>query len=152
MDHAPSEHEDTARRWRATTGMRSCARRCASPARACSGTVRSYRESAEIVAISRRDHIHQIAEWMAAGALGNAAANFVGNYPWWLTMNLLDDWLPPARRGGAGLRWLLLRSAALGTCATCVSDCCSNGIRVIKTTRQTSAAPISYAQVRATTP
>ncbi len=126
--------------------MRSCARRCASAAPACSGTVRSCREIAEIVPISRRDHIHQIAEWMGAGALGNAAANFVGNYPWWLTLNLLDDWLPPATRGG-DLRWLLLRSAALGTCATCVSDCCSNGIRVVKTTRQTSAAPISYAQV-----
>ena len=38
----------------------------------------------------------------------------------------------------AGLLPKLLRHALLGLCATCVSDCTSNSIRVIKTTRQTA--------------
>ena len=32
----------------------------------------------------------------------------------------------------------LVRSAALGLCASCVSDCVSNSLRVIKTTKQTA--------------
>jgi hypothetical protein len=77
------------------------------------------------------------------GALANAAANFVGNYPWWLTFNLLDDALPPPPPDAARVL-TLLRSASLGFGATCVSDCCSNSIRVVKTRRQTSAEPIGY--------
>ena len=37
-----------------------------------------------------------------------------------------------------------LRSEDGGFLATCVSDCTSNSIRVLKTTRQTSATEISY--------
>ena len=33
----------------------------------------------------------------------------------------------------------LLRSAFLGVCSSCVSDTCSNSLRVIKTTKQTAA-------------
>ena len=36
----------------------------------------------------------------------------------------------------------LLRSALLGLCSSCVSDCCSNSLRVIKTTKQTAALNI----------
>jgi hypothetical protein len=38
----------------------------------------------------------------------------------------------------------LTRSALVGVCATGVSDCVANSLRVIKTTRQTSAVSISY--------
>ena len=34
--------------------------------------------------------------------------------------------------------------ASAGFGATCVSDCCSNSIRVVKVQRQTSAEPIGY--------
>lgn len=34
-----------------------------------------------------------------------------------------------------------------GVCSSTVSDCCSNSIRVIKTTRQTSETNISYQEV-----
>ena len=79
-----------------------------------------------------------------SGAAANFAANFVGNYPWYLTFNTLDEaWPPPA---GPALAPKLLRNAVLGFCATCVSDCLSNGIRVLKTTRQTSEVSISYAE------
>jgi len=37
-----------------------------------------------------------------------------------------------------------LRSATLGVCAAAVSDCLSNSIRVVKTTRQTAEAALSY--------
>ena len=76
------------------------------------------------------------------GALANAAASFAGNYPWYLTFNTLNEALPLAPDGD--LRAKLLRTAALGVSAACVSDCVSNSIRVLKTTRQTSAETISY--------
>ena len=76
------------------------------------------------------------------GALANAAASFAGNYPWYLTFNSLNEYMPLAPDGD--LRAKLLRTALLGISAACVSDCISNGIRVLKTTRQTSAEDISY--------
>lgn len=41
----------------------------------------------------------------------------------------------------------LLRSAFIGFCASFVSDCCSNSIRVIKTAKQTATTPMTYTQV-----
>ena len=38
-----------------------------------------------------------------AGALGNAAANFVGSYPWFLTFNMLDESLPRPERAQASV-------------------------------------------------
>ena len=38
----------------------------------------------------------------------------------------------------------LMRSAVIGFCASFVSDCCSNSIRVVKTTKQTSKEVVSY--------
>lgn len=37
-----------------------------------------------------------------------------------------------------------MRLAAIGFCAVAVSDTASNSLRVIKTTKQTSAEPITY--------
>jgi len=80
-----------------------------------------------------------------SGAAANFAANFVGNYPWYMTFNQLEGiWQPPAPE--AGLLPKLLRHAVLGLCATCVSDCTSNSIRVLKTTRQTSEVVVSYTE------
>ena len=76
------------------------------------------------------------------GALANALASFVGNYPWYLTFNTLDESLPLAPTGDLTLK--LCRAALLGISAAAVSDTLSNSIRVLKTTRQTSAETISY--------
>ena len=76
------------------------------------------------------------------GALGNAVASFVGSYPWFFTFNMLDEMLPKASREELGYR--LLRSATMGCIATAVSDITSNSVRVVKTTRQTSATQLSY--------
>ena len=34
-----------------------------------------------------------------------------------------------------------------GLCSSCVSDCCSNSIRVVKTTKQTAPVPVSTLRV-----
>ena len=76
------------------------------------------------------------------GAIANAVASFVGSYPWYFTFNLLQQALPKQDE----LVLKLLRNAACGFGATCVSDVTSNFIRVLKTTVQTSAEPISYVE------
>ena len=50
---------------------------------------------------------------------------------------------------GDDLPLTLLRSAVLGISAASVSDCISNSIRVLKTTRQTSEVTISYQEAAA---
>jgi len=71
------------------------------------------------------------------GALAQAAATAVGHFPWFLTYNFLDAQLPMVDRS-EDLLLSLARSAFLGFSASCVSDCSSNSLRVIKTTKQTA--------------
>jgi hypothetical protein len=68
------------------------------------------------------------------GALAQAAATAVGHFPWFLTYNFFDAQLP----NQDDLLLSLARSAVLGFSASCVSDCTSNSLRVIKTTKQTA--------------
>lgn len=72
------------------------------------------------------------------GAFATAAATAVGHYPWFLTYNFLDEYLPVIT-SKEKILLLLLRSAFLGLAASCTSDICSNSLRVIKTTKQTAA-------------
>ncbi|KAL1522738.1 hypothetical protein AB1Y20_017711 [Prymnesium parvum] len=76
------------------------------------------------------------------GAMANAIASFVGSYPWYFTFNLLRQLLPAAPANVVHLK--LLRNAASGFGATCVSDCISNFIRVLKTTVQTAPTTMTY--------
>jgi len=71
------------------------------------------------------------------GALASASATAAGHFPWFLTFNFLNDQLPIVTATD-DLLLSLLRSAFLGLSASCVSDCCSNSLRVIKTTKQTA--------------
>jgi Mitochondrial carrier protein len=71
------------------------------------------------------------------GALAQAAATAVGHFPWFLTYNFFNDLLP-VPTGEDAVIISLARSAALGFLASTVSDCCSNSLRVIKTTKQTA--------------
>jgi hypothetical protein len=75
------------------------------------------------------------------GALAASGATFVGHYPWFFTYNLLSERLPEQPTVWANLG----RNAAIGFCSSFVSDVSSNSIRVIKTTKQSSAASVSYA-------
>jgi len=77
------------------------------------------------------------------GALGAMSATFVGHYPWFYTYNKLNEALPAYDRK-TNLPMFLARNAAIGFCCSAISDTCSNSIRVIKTTKQTSTTPISY--------
>eukprot|EP00804_Cyclotella_cryptica_P023961 CCRYP_010068-RC/>CCRYP_010068-RC protein AED:0.03 eAED:0.03 QI:3947/1/1/1/0.30/0.21/14/1849/461 len=83
------------------------------------------------------------------GAVASAAATAAGHFPWFLTYNFLNDALPVVSKED-DLLLFLVRSAALGLSASCVSDCVSNSLRVIKTTKQTAglgarnAKEISY--------
>jgi hypothetical protein len=70
------------------------------------------------------------------GSLASAAATAAGHFPWYLTYNSLNEYLPMASKEEVLLT--LLRSAFLGLSASCVSDCVSNSLRVIKTTKQTA--------------
>lgn len=74
------------------------------------------------------------------GALASAAATWVGAMPWATVYSALDANLP--QQTDKPLR--LLRAAFIGFWATAISDVCSNSIRVIKTTRQTTATNMSY--------
>jgi len=76
------------------------------------------------------------------GALGAAGATMVGHFPWFFTYNFLSETIPVPPPDQVALK--LARNAGLGFCSSVVSDCCSNSIRVIKTTKQTSAEPITY--------
>ena len=76
------------------------------------------------------------------GALGNWGANIVGHYPWFVVNNQLEQILPAANSP----RTKLIRRACIGFCSSVVSDCCSNGIRVLKTYKQTSSESLSYLQ------
>ncbi|KXZ41947.1 hypothetical protein GPECTOR_237g559 [Gonium pectorale] len=78
------------------------------------------------------------------GALAASVATFVGHYPWFATYNSLNSILP---RYEDDLPKKLLRSAFIGFCSSFVSDCCSNSIRVIKTTKQTATVPVTYTEV-----
>jgi len=99
------------------------------------------------------------------GAVASAAATAAGHFPWFLTYNALNSNLPPvpnddvllslARSGTYGnflscvvvggcffvliLFYFLFPKAFMGLSASCVSDCVSNSLRVLKTTKQTAA-------------
>jgi hypothetical protein len=80
---------------------------------------------------------------MYHGALGAATASYAGFYPWFATYNYLNAYLPTY--DGEDQMWARLRrNAFMGVCASMVSDCVSNSIRVVKTTRQTSEVALSY--------
>merc|ERR1719310_2503575 len=84
------------------------------------------------------------------GSIGAMSATFVGHYPWFFTNNYLNDALPKYDRK-TELPKYLARNALIGFCSSAVSDTCSNSIRVIKTTKQTSTVPISYMSAVTTT-
>jgi len=86
------------------------------------------------------------------GSLAAAGATIAGHYPWFFTYSLMVGWLPePAVWAHAlaldPLAAELLRSAAIGFVASTVSDCVSNALRVLKTTKQTVAEPLTYVEV-----
>ncbi|ESK91361.1 mitochondrial carrier protein [Moniliophthora roreri MCA 2997] len=74
------------------------------------------------------------------GALGTAAATFVGYYPWFGTYNYLKATLPMPDK----TYQQFLRQAFIGFVASVVSDTISNFLRVLKTYRQVNQTRIGY--------
>lgn len=77
------------------------------------------------------------------GGIASASATIVGHYPWFVTNNYLDYYLPKYSFKEEKLK-ALLRGALIGFCSTVVSDTISNSIRVIKTVKQTAEKSITY--------
>ena len=75
-----------------------------------------------------------------AGSLGAWSATIVGHFPWFYTYNQLNELIPRQTE----LWPKLARNALIGFCSSVVSDCASNSLRVIKTTKQTSSTAITY--------
>lgn len=80
------------------------------------------------------------------GSLASSAATFAGHYPWFFTYNYLNSTMPQYDKD-TSLHKRLLRSAFIGFCASLVSDCCANSLRVVKTTRQTTKENVSYPEI-----
>ncbi|KAJ6558255.1 mitochondrial carrier [Mycena capillaripes] len=74
------------------------------------------------------------------GAFATAAATFAGHYPWFATLNYLEETLPEATT----TLEKLLRRAFIGFCASITSDTVSNSLRVVKTYRQVNETRIGY--------
>ena len=79
------------------------------------------------------------------GAFGTMGATWLGHYPWFATNNMLRSAVPPMGPDGSAAQ--LARDAGIGFCSSVVSDCVSNGIRVITTAKQTSAVSTGYVAV-----
>lgn len=75
------------------------------------------------------------------GYTGMFTANFVGNFPWFLTYNLLNNNIPEYKDDKLKS---LTRNAFIGFCSSLVSDSISNPLRVLKVYKQTNKQAISY--------
>lgn len=60
-----------------------------------------------------------------------------------LQYNTLNEYLPQYD----DLPRRLMRSAVIGFSASAISDTCSNSVRVVKTTKQTSTVAMTYPEV-----
>lgn len=77
------------------------------------------------------------------GSIASAAATAAGHFPWFVTYNFCNEQLPVISKE-EDLLLFLVRSAVLGLTASCVSDCVSNSLRVIKNIKQTYGEELSY--------
>jgi hypothetical protein len=74
------------------------------------------------------------------GAGAVAVATWMGHFPWFLMYNTMQQRLPEAQTTTGKM----VRNAFIGFSGAVVSDVTSNSLRVLKTVRQTSPAPITY--------
>lgn len=77
------------------------------------------------------------------GAMAAAFANFLGSLTWFTPYRFFDNHIDMWKKTDL-LYQKLMRSMALGFCASIISDTTTNSIRVIKVVRQTASEPISY--------
>lgn len=96
------------------------------------------------------------------GAIGNWLGTLAGHYPWFIVNNFLENKIAQPQQQNLPndkykhvdkdkqhyryQRSKLIRRAFIGFCSSVASDCVSNGIRVVKTYKQTSDIPLSYTE------
>jgi hypothetical protein len=80
------------------------------------------------------------------GAMASSLATIVGHYPWFLTYNYLNSYLPKYKYD-ENITLALIRNASIGFFSSAISDTVSNSIRVVKTVKQTNTDYISYKDI-----
>jgi len=80
------------------------------------------------------------------GAVASSTATMIGHFPFFLTFNYCDAYIPKIRYSEDPLK-ALSRNALIGFIATLASDTTSNSMRVIKTYKQTHQHNISYKNI-----
>ena len=68
-----------------------------------------------------------------SGGFGNLLASWVGTYPWFVTYNAMQKYVPYY---GHGVLYRNSREALIGCCSSINSDVCTNSVRVVKTVTQ----------------
>lgn len=80
------------------------------------------------------------------GAIASSTATMIGHFPFFLTYNYCDEYIPKISYKEDLLK-ALSRNAAIGFCASLTSDTVSNSMRVIKTYKQTHQEKIGYREL-----
>lgn len=80
------------------------------------------------------------------GSIASAAATATGHFPWFLTYNFCNEKLFPDVSKEDDLLLFLVRNALLGLAASCISDCVSNSLRIVKVYKQ-STEELSYLKI-----
>jgi len=101
-------------------------------------TTKQVEGEAGLKLLLQKTRKHPTALWQ--GSLGAMSATWVGHFPWFFTYNQLREVTPEFNFQYGNY----VRNAMIGFCAAAVSDTCSNSLRVLKTTRQTSLEPVGY--------
>ena len=78
------------------------------------------------------------------GCMVNGLITLLGHYPWFLTHNYLNKFIPNYENN---LFKNLMRNCFIGFFSSMISDSLSNSLRVIKTYKQTSEKSKSYKEV-----
>ena len=80
------------------------------------------------------------------GSVATSSATMVGHYPWFMTYNYLNAYIP--RYDKSEVLNNMLRNAFIGFNASIMSDTISNSFRIVKTTKQSHSNPtISYKKI-----
>lgn len=80
------------------------------------------------------------------GALATSSATMVGHYPWFMTYNYLNAYLPKYDKREQLKN--MSRNAFIGFNASIISDTLSNSLRIVKTTKQSHPNPtITYQKI-----
>lgn len=74
------------------------------------------------------------------GSVAAMGATWVGHYPWFFSHNYFSQNLPSFDFAYGNH----VRYGVIGFISSVISDTCSNSIRVLKTTKQTSTVPLTY--------